>query len=135
MPIGGWQVFEKQTGGKQYEKYDTIYAVIVSNSKKPSHLYLSKKSYEDLGNPEWVTFLFNGTEVGISPADETTRNAYKIAFPVEGAKRPFLNCRAMIESTKGGKRKLKQGVYMARMLEMSPNRILVFNSNDEPSTP
>lgn len=136
MPIGGWEVFEKQSGGKGYEKYDAIYALIVGRSKKPHVLYFSKKAYEDMGKPDWVQIRFNGSEVGFFPAKEEEPNAYKIAFTGDDHRsgRAFINSRAVVEATNTkGKRKLKSGVYMAQMHNNQPTKVLVINSNDEPS--
>lgn len=132
-PIGGWTVFEKQSGGKGYEKYDSIYAVIVAKSKKPAVMYLSAKAYEDLGKPTHIQIMFNGTEVGLTSCDASEQNGYTVAFTEGKPGRAFINSRSAVESTKGGKRKLKPGVYMAQMHTNGPNKILVINSNDEPS--
>lgn len=129
----GWTTFEKKAGSS-YDKYDTQLAVIVSKSRKPSHLYLSKLVMEKLGYPTHIVIRVNGTEVGFEASDGSDYNSYVVNYSSDGANgkkestHPFLSCRAMIAHMD-----LRSGKYDAHILENPPNKMIVINSNDPPS--
>ncbi len=129
--IGGWEEFEKRTGGSAYDKYDSSLAVIVAKGKKPSHLYLSKLALEKLGNPTHVSIHFNGTEIGFMASSNMNPNGYKLARSdaLKDDSRQFINCRAVIVE-----KRLRPGAYTAYLHETLPNKLIVINANDIPSS-
>lgn len=127
---GGWEVFTPRSGTGRFEKYNTQMVVIVSIGKnsKGNKLYLSDKTYQSLGKPEWVRIAWRGTSVGIVPVEKRDPHCYRVAVSSDAEGKPsgmhFINAQAFIREYH-----IKEGAFDAH----SENGVLVFDTKSTPS--
>ena len=75
---GAWTVVEKKSpGGSKYKDLWDDLAVVIPNNKHKAVL-LTPKVRSELGDPEHVLVVTNGTKVGIIKSEGANSNSYAV---------------------------------------------------------